>query len=207
MATDRTVPSERNNTYTPSEVSRRTAEELFEIAFNEDQKKVLLPLLSGDEDTPAIPAPAASDNGKVLGVDGGEYKLVDGANVEVVELGTVNGGGASYARTDNVQSELYTFAGSGTFADSKTLSEVLGGKKIVALAFEFKTDVNCFVMGSFVGIPPTVSGASMLDIRTAQNSQDYDSATRFNIFATVYAGVSSQGGPNGKPLTVYAICI
>lgn len=41
MAIDRVIPSERNNTYTPPEVSRRTAEELFEIAFNEDQKKAL----------------------------------------------------------------------------------------------------------------------------------------------------------------------
>ena len=81
MAIGRTVPSERNNTYAPSAVSRKTAEELFETAFNSDQQQVLnniivdipQPTPSG----PQVPEPTASDNGKVLGVDGGEYKLVE----------------------------------------------------------------------------------------------------------------------------------
>ena len=42
MVTDRTVPSERNNTYDPSDVSRKTNEDLFETAFNSDQKTALL---------------------------------------------------------------------------------------------------------------------------------------------------------------------
>ncbi len=58
MAIDRTVPSERNNTYDPSDVSRKTNEDLFETAFNSDQKTALLSKFSeggsGDGVSPLI---------------------------------------------------------------------------------------------------------------------------------------------------------
>ena len=59
MAIDRVVPSERNNTYTPTEVSRKSMEELFDTAFNEDQKKVLLSMFTeegGSDSGGGVPA-------------------------------------------------------------------------------------------------------------------------------------------------------
>ena len=72
MAIDRIVPSERNNTYTPPEVSRRTVEELFNTAFNDDQKKALLAMFSGGS-----AAPEPTD-----GIEHIEVKLFTGTNEE-----------------------------------------------------------------------------------------------------------------------------
>ena len=35
------IPTGRDDTYAPDEVRRKTAEEIFETAFNDDQKKAL----------------------------------------------------------------------------------------------------------------------------------------------------------------------
>ena len=125
------------------------------------------------------------------------------SEVEVIKIATVNGGGASYKRTDDEASDLYSFNGSGTFDDGKTLSEILGGKKAISFAFGFETDTTCMVKGAFVGTLAT--GKPLADLRVAQESSDYASATQLRVFANVM--VSSGGNPNGKPLTVYAICI
>lgn len=47
MATERPVPSERNDTFSPTDVRRKTFEELRDTAFNADQIKVLEEWISG----------------------------------------------------------------------------------------------------------------------------------------------------------------
>jgi len=129
---------------------------------------------------------------------------VGGGTVEVIKIGTANGGGAGYARTDSSPDpDSYSFNGSGSFTDGKTLSEVLNGKKVVSFAFDFETDNSFFVKGAFVGVG---NGSRLMDLRIAQDSADSANVTSFNVFANV--GVSGNDKtPSGKPLTVYAICI
>lgn len=105
MAIDRTVPSERNNTYDPSDVSRKTNEDLFETAFNSDQQQVLNKIIADIPQPtppgPEVPEPTAADNGKVLGVDDGEYALVEqsgggGGGIEI-KYGLIRTGQTSYS--------------------------------------------------------------------------------------------------------------
>ena len=49
-----TIPTGRDNTYSPNEVHRKSFNEAFLTAFNEDQSKVLITLLSEYE--PVEPA-------------------------------------------------------------------------------------------------------------------------------------------------------
>ena len=46
-----------------------------------------------------LPAPTESDNGKVLGVDGGEYKLVDGDSIRLRKI-NLSGGGNAFVKKD-----------------------------------------------------------------------------------------------------------
>lgn len=95
MAIDRTVPSERNNTYDPSDVSRKTNEDLFETAFNSDQQRVLNNIIADIPQPtppgPEVPEPTASDNGKVLGVRNGEYALTN-ARSDIPKASAANSG-------------------------------------------------------------------------------------------------------------------
>ena len=66
-----TVPTMRDNTYSSSEVSRKTSEELKETAFNEDQNEVLDDII--DNIPSGLPAVTVEDEGDVLTVVGGVW--------------------------------------------------------------------------------------------------------------------------------------
>lgn len=70
-----TVPNYRDDTYNKDEVHRKSAEELYDTAFNEDQQKVL------DEFEPSgggsLPAVTTADNGDVLTVVDGEWEKAE----------------------------------------------------------------------------------------------------------------------------------
>lgn len=77
----------------------------------------------------ALPSPTTSDNGKVLGVDGGEYKLVEqsgGAEVEFIKIMDV-----TIPKTDA------RFAGGGSrLLNSKSLGELIGNKTIIGVVVD-----------------------------------------------------------------------
>lgn len=69
----------------------------------------------------ALPSPTTSDNGKVLGVDGGEYKLVEqSGGAEIVSLGKYYG---------NAVTGSNAFSGGGAY--NGNLSEVIGNKTVI----------------------------------------------------------------------------
>ena len=89
----------------------------------------MLDAISGTQ----LPSPTESDNGKVLGVDSGEYKLVEqgGVTPSVIKLGSFNGGGGAMG-----SSNFYAFAGGGLLSESKTLAELVGDKTVIGVKFQ-----------------------------------------------------------------------
>ena len=94
---------------------------------------VLSGMLDGISGT-QLPSPTESDNGKVLGVDGGEYKLVeqsDGSSPEYFELGSFN-----VSVTDSV-GDWKCYQAGGTFplenSIPKTLAQIVGNKKVIGI--------------------------------------------------------------------------
>lgn len=76
-----TVPTGRDNTYTPDEIHRKDNDELFETAFNKDQKKSLDNEYGGSE----LPEVTSDDDGKVLTVVNGSWAkatIDDGTDAE-----------------------------------------------------------------------------------------------------------------------------
>ena len=72
MSVGVTVPEERNNTFDPSEVHRKNAEEKINSAFNEDQKAILDDLIN-NAPSAGLPAVTVEDDGDVLTVVEGEW--------------------------------------------------------------------------------------------------------------------------------------
>lgn len=72
MATERPVPSERNDTLSPGEVRRKSFEELRDTAFNADQIRVLEEWISG-----------GGGGGSVVGWD---QKVSDGVNIADISI-------------------------------------------------------------------------------------------------------------------------
>lgn len=94
-----------DKTLEPSEVHRKDSDELYETAFNEDQKKVL-------------------DN----------FEPGGGGSVEVskIKLGTAHGG-LSQISFESAGNNLYSFAGG--FGTSAPIDELIEGKEIIDFAF------------------------------------------------------------------------
>lgn len=91
MATERPVPSERNDTFSPTDVRRKTFEELRDTAFNADQIKVLEEWISG------------GGGGSVVGWN---QKVSEGVNIADITIdGETTPVYAPEGGTDQVQSD------------------------------------------------------------------------------------------------------
>lgn len=95
---------------------------------------VLSGMLDGISGT-QLPSPTESDNGKVLGVDGGEYKLVEqsgGAEVEIIKL-------ADYSLTTGTDGRGGTtgvYAKSHSNGKPYSLAEMLNGKTAINVVID-----------------------------------------------------------------------
>lgn len=88
------IPNGRDNTYDPTEVSRRTVDELYQNSFNDDQRTALEAKFSGGGSGCEcnIPTPTVEDAGKSIVVnDEGQYALASasGGTALVVEYVSV----------------------------------------------------------------------------------------------------------------------
>ena len=152
---------------------------------------VLSGMLDGISGT-QLPSPTESDNGKVLGVDGGEYKLVEqsgGAEVSKIELVTVGGSSTTIANGSELAS-LYRFSGGGDIPNGKTVADIIGDKQIVGLE-----------------MVPTSGSAIAFALFTNSQSTDLRGASKEKLaqMKSITVGALTQGTSNSYKL--YAICI
>ena len=137
-----------------------------------------------------LPSVTASDNGKVLGVDGGEYKLVEqskGVEVEFVKLMETN-----VSLSDNGHG-----GGGGGFVDNKTYGELIGSKKVIG--FHAKTADTTSAIYAMMFLKPN-SLSENLDMIIDQNNESIRAISAIGFSAV---GSNSYSGA----VTIYAICI
>ena len=148
-----------------------------------------------------LPSVTASDNGKVLGVDGGEYKLVNGASPEIIKLASINGGGGPVDTNGNVG----FFKGGGAISDNKTLGEMLNGKRIIGTRMVATVASN---QGDeerkqvLTGSITLSNGGTYYDPVTDYNEPIYPHLTSVYVF-----GLAEGTVKTGTAVDVYAICI
>lgn len=137
-----TVPNYRDDTYNKDEVHRKTSEELYDTAFNEDQQKVL------DNFEPSgggsLPDVTSDDNGDILTVIDGEWGKAE-PGFKCVE-----------ARTVVLNETVTTVASTGGYNAPINPSQPITGDSIFVTldGTEYELPQAQFGYGEFSGMAP-----------------------------------------------------
>lgn len=153
---------------------------------------VLSGMLDGISGT-QLPFPTESDNGKVLGVDGGEYKLVkqSGGTVEAIKI---------FSGTVNFGADTNFSGGGGLFLDGKTFGELIGDKKVVNFVTR---GIKTASSSSAKPVSVLVQQIGEKDFIVDQDDPEIRNATGTGFHFCRYAREDALRGT----IDVYAICI
>lgn len=158
-----------------------------EAGFNESNLPIAESLGSGDK-LRIVTADGAS---KQIGANS-----IGGAEVEVIQIATISGTFKELQLVSSSDSDhnVYYFGGGGLLQDEKTLSELVGNKKIIDL----------------FGVAPTSDGNTTLMLTGRGHSLDLrlEPPSEYSSITGMSAvGLSVGVNVPTNPVSVYAICI
>lgn len=127
-----------------------------------------------------------------------------GGTVEVIKLGTSNGGGSEVAS----DSRTYTYSGNFVSEGGKTFAELIGDKTVLRTVGEIESTngkkypaITCTLD---VRMTESYVDTIYRQLELVEKDSYGMNHSEANTFAIVHA---TDGTPSGKPLTIYAICI